>query len=103
VIETDTESNDSDNDKMAAAAKPDVMSMMDSKNSMVRLIIYAKMKKMIKNYQINDLPQLDKRLIRGIYNRRLKDTYELEKKPMTILERIMNSDIGGAEGIDRED
>ena len=73
VIESDTNTDDSDCDRRAAATKPEVMKMMDSKNPMVRMVIFGRMKKMVKNYQLQEIPPLDKRLIRGLYDKRLKD------------------------------
>jgi hypothetical protein len=104
VIETDTNTEDSDCDRRAAASKPEVMKMMGSRNPMVRMVVFGRMKKMVKNYQLGELPHLDKRLIRGLYDKRLKDRYEISNdlKGKSLLDRIVGANIEGATGIEVE-
>ena len=46
---------------------------MENKNPMIRLVLFGKMKKMIKSYEGAKFEQIDKRLFRGLFTRNLKD------------------------------
>ena len=46
---------------------------MDSKNPMIRLIIYGKLKRMMKSYVGDKVKPVDKKLMRGVFIRKIKD------------------------------
>ena len=46
---------------------------MESKNPFVRLVIFGKMKRMITSFKDSKLKEIDKRLLRGLFIRKLKD------------------------------
>jgi len=46
---------------------------MESKNPMIKLVIFGKLKKMINSYKNQKLGDIDKRLLRGLFIRKLKD------------------------------
>ncbi|CDW79542.1 UNKNOWN [Stylonychia lemnae] len=68
LIETSSSSEDSDNNKNYYTSK-----LMESKNPMIRLVIFGKLKKMVQSYKNQKLKELDKRLLRGLFIRKLKD------------------------------
>lgn len=47
--------------------------MMESKNPVVRLAIFGRLKRMVNSYRQSKLKTLDRRLLRGIFIRNLKD------------------------------
>ena len=49
------------------------MEGMESKNPMVRLSIYARMKRMVQDYRRQKVTEIDKRLLRGIFMKNIKD------------------------------
>lgn len=68
LLETSSSSCDSDNNN-----KFDSIKLMESKNPMIRLVIFGKLKRMINSYRKNDLEIIDRRLLRGLFIRNLKD------------------------------
>jgi len=46
---------------------------MDSNNPLIRLGIYGKIKRMIGTYKNDPLDTTDRRIMRGLYIKRLKD------------------------------
>ena len=46
---------------------------MESKNPMIRLVIFGKLKRMIKSYKNIELQTIDRRLFRGLFLKNLKD------------------------------
>ena len=67
LIETSSTSSDSDDNKF------DELKLMESKNPMIRLTIFGRIKKMITSYRNTKLRTFDRRLLRGLYLRNLKD------------------------------
>jgi hypothetical protein len=49
---------------------------MESENPLIKLLIYAKLKKMMLGFDGTELSFLDRNLIRGIFKRRNKDFSE---------------------------
>ena len=49
------------------------MNMMESRNPMVRLTSFGKIKKIIKSYNEIELNETDKRVIRGLFVKNLRD------------------------------
>lgn len=46
---------------------------MESKNPMIRLVFFGKIKKMMMSYQNTKIKNIDRRLFRGLFMRNLKD------------------------------
>ena len=85
LIESQSSSSDSDDNKY------DTMKFMENKNPMLRLIVYGKLKKMMMSYVGQKVKSIDKKLIRGIYVRKIKDFQEdLNEKTgkTTMLEKL---------------
>lgn len=64
---------------------------MESSNPMIRLVIFGKMKKMIKSYEGTKLKSIDRRIFRGLFIRNLKDFDEDYKEKIankTLLMRL---------------
>ena len=64
---------------------------MESKNPMVRLVVFGRLKRMIQSYKTQKLKAIDKRLLRGLLQNKLRDFDEdhLEKiKNQSLLTRI---------------
>ena len=68
LLETSSSSQDSDNNNQF-----DTMKLMESRNPMIKLVIFGRIKKMMKSYYGTKLKNLDRRLFRGLFVRSLKD------------------------------
>ena len=68
IIESSSSSGDSDSNN-----KLDLMNMMESKNPMVRLASFAKIKTVIQSYKGVEINETDRRALRGLYVKNLKD------------------------------
>ena len=53
---------------------------MESNNPMVRLITYGKVKKMVTQFEDNKLDTMEKNMLRGMYQRKLKDFAEEQRE-----------------------
>lgn len=69
-METSTSSSDSDDNLY------EPMRLMENKNPLVRLVIYGKIKKMVKAFKDQNVDSLEKNLMRGMFKRKLKDFNE---------------------------
>ena len=49
---------------------------MESKNPMVRLVTYGNIKKMMTEFEDKKLDNMEKNMLRGMYQRKLKDFAE---------------------------
>jgi hypothetical protein len=49
------------------------MKLMYSKNPMIKLLIYGKIKRMMKTYLGAELKNEDRNLLRGVFTKRIKD------------------------------
>ena len=67
LIDSDKSSEDSDHHRF------DTVKLMESENPMIRFVIYGKIKKMINSYRGTKLKEIDKRLLRGLFIKNLKD------------------------------
>ena len=56
------------------------MRLMESNNPMVRLITYGKVKKMVTQFEDNKLDTMEKNMLRGMYQRKLKDFAEEQRE-----------------------
>ena len=52
------------------------MRLMENKNPLVRLVVYGKIKKMMKEFKDKDIDPLEKNMMRGMFRRKLKDFVE---------------------------
>jgi hypothetical protein len=68
MIESSSSSGDSDTYNMF-----DQMNMMESKNPMVRLVVFGKMKNIISTFKKDKLNDTDRKALRGLFIKRLKD------------------------------
>ena len=65
------------------------MRLMENKNPLVRLVVYGKVKKMMKQFKGNKIDSLEKNMMRGMFRRKLKDFGEnMEDNPQTLEERL---------------
>lgn len=68
LIETSSSSQDSDTNNQFDSAK-----LMESKNPMIKLVFFGKLKRMMTSYLNTRLKTIDRRLLRGLFIRNLKD------------------------------
>ena len=85
LIETSSSSEDSDDQN-----KLNKIRLMDSPNPFIKLGAIARIKRLLDTYKIDSLDNTDKRLIRGLYLRKLKDydeqgTVENKMKLMSLI------------------
>ena len=91
IIESSSSSGDSD-----TVNKFDMMNMMESKNPNVRLSVYGKIKKVINSYKNMELSEIDRRALRGLFVKNLKEFDEDHRERMSklpLLERLLSDDI----------
>lgn len=72
-------------------SKFDTIRLMDNPNPLIRLSIFGRLKKMIKGYQGTKIETIDRRILRGLYLRNLKDFDEKiidEMSNISLLERL---------------
>lgn len=78
IIESSSSSGDSDSNN-----KLDLMNMMESKNPMLRFTVYAKLKKIMNTYHDQTLTEIDRRILRGLFVKHLKDFDEDHRHTMS--------------------
>jgi hypothetical protein len=64
---------------------------MDSKSPLIRLSVFGKLKKIMSSYVNQPLKETDRRLLRGLYRRKLRDFDEdqaLKNQRMSLIERL---------------
>lgn len=86
LIETSSSSNDSDGN-----SKDDILTLMEHKNPQVKLAVFGKLKKMVGTYKHEKLKNIDRRLLRGLFLRNLKDFDEDQREngsKMSLLARL---------------
>ena len=76
LIETSSSSSDSDDNNN------ETLRLMESKNPMVRLVVYGKLKRMMDSFKQGKLAPTEKNLMRGIFLRTIKDFKEDYKEKM---------------------
>eukprot|EP00347_Sterkiella_histriomuscorum_P017701 403348330 len=85
LLETASESSDSDDNNL------DTMSLMESQNPLIRLVIFGKLKKMMGDFKGKKLKYMERNLMRGVFQRKLKDFQdELNDKAenQTLFDRL---------------
>lgn len=58
----------------------DQMRLMEDKNPMMRLVIFGKMKKMMNKYQNHQINDFDRRLLRGLFLKKMRDFDEEQRE-----------------------
>eukprot|EP00347_Sterkiella_histriomuscorum_P023730 403333580 len=92
LLETASESSDSDDNNL------DTMHLMESQNPLIRLVIFGKLKKMINDYKGKKPKYMERNLMRGVFQRKLKDFQEeLNDKAenYTLFQRLKGQMIEG--------
>ncbi|CDW82531.1 UNKNOWN [Stylonychia lemnae] len=85
LLETTSESSDSDDNNL------DTLTLMESQNPLIRLVIYGKLKKMMKAFEGQKLKTVERNLMRGVFQRKLKDFQEEiidQNENRTLLQRL---------------
>jgi hypothetical protein len=67
-VETSSSSEESDYE-----AKYDTVKRMDSRNPFVRLSTFGKLKRIVTSYKNHQIDTTDRRILRGLFRKRLKD------------------------------
>jgi hypothetical protein len=70
--------------------------MMESKNAAVRLSVYGKIKKVMSSYKDLELTEIDRRVLRGLFVKNLKEFDEEHRERMSklpLLERLLSDNI----------
>jgi hypothetical protein len=70
LVETDSSSSDSDDNLY------EPMRLMENRNPLVRLVTFGKVKKMIKEFKDQNVDNLERNMMRGMFRRKLKDFSE---------------------------
>lgn len=89
LVETTSDSQDSDE-----GGKLDTLKLMDSKNPLIRLSIFGRLKRIVETYKGEQLTSTDRSILRGIYKRHLKDFDEdlaEKEKNLTLFKRLKES------------
>ena len=68
LVETSSSSEESDYE-----AKYDTVKRMDSSNPLVRLSTFGKLKRIVTSYKNHPIDTTDRRILRGLFRKRLKD------------------------------
>ena len=69
-------------------SKYDTIRLMDSKSPLIQFGLYGKLKRVVSTYLDHPLDTTDRRILRGLYQKKLKDFDEEEeqiRKSMTYL------------------
>ena len=72
------------------------MNMMESKNPTVRLSVYGKIKKIMNSYKDLELTEVDRKALRGLFVKNLKEFDEEHRERMSklpLLDRLRSDDI----------
>ena len=72
------------------------MNMMESKNPTVRLSVYGKIKKVMSSYKELQLTEIDRKALRGLFVKNLKEFDEEHRERMSklpLLDRLRSDDI----------
>ena len=86
LVETSSSSEESDYD-----AKNDTVRRMDSSNPVIRLATFSKLKKVVTSYKEDELDMADRRILRGLFKKKLKDfdeKHEQSWKKLTLHSRM---------------
>jgi hypothetical protein len=86
IVESSSSSEESDYD-----AKYDTVRRMDSSNPLIRLSTYGKLKRIVSSYKNHPLDTTDRRILRGLFRKRLKDfdeEHEQSWQKMALYRRL---------------
>jgi hypothetical protein len=81
LVETSSSSEESDYE-----AKNDTVRRMDSSSSYIRFATYSKLKKVVTSYKDDELDTTDRRILRGLFRKNLKDFDEKQEPSWKKLE-----------------
>ena len=85
LIETSSSSSDSDDNRF------DTVRLMENPNPMIRMVMYGKLKKMMKGFLGRKIEPLERNMMRGMFIRKIKDFAEEAKELAeneTMFERL---------------
>lgn len=85
LIETSSSSSDSDDNEF------DAVRLMENPNPMVKMVMYGKLKKMMRGFLGRKIKPLERNMMRGMFIRRMKDfNEEMQElaKQETMLDRL---------------
>jgi hypothetical protein len=88
LIESETSSSDSEGNEY------ETLKLMESKNPVIRLAVFGKMKKMIESFGGATLKSDEKNLIRGVFVRKIKDYKEdaiAKNKDLSLMDRLLGA------------
>ena len=74
LIETSSSSSDSDHNDF------DPVRLMESKNPLVKLVTYGKIKKMMMQFKGENVTNIERNMMRGMFKRKLKDFAEDQRE-----------------------
>eukprot|EP00347_Sterkiella_histriomuscorum_P013675 403363802 len=83
LIETDSSSSNSDDGKM------ETLSLLENKNPLIKLVIFSKIQKMMKQFKDKKLKPIEMNLIRGVFQRRLKDYDEDDRSQSIYIRKLV--------------
>ncbi len=83
MIESSSSSGDSDSNN-----RLDIMNLMESKKPMVRFTVYTKLKKIMNSLNDQTLSDIDRRILRGLFVKHLKDFDEEQREVMSQIPLI---------------
>ena len=89
IIESESSSGDSDTNN-----KFDSVNLMEHRNPLMRLVIFGKLKKIVTGFKDQELQETDKRLIRGLFVKHIKDfddEYREKMRSIPLMQRIAYS------------
>ena len=84
----------SSSDEASDDGKFEVLNLFSNKNAFVRLSMFGKIKKMIKSFEGKKLLDLDKNLMKGVFQRKLQDFDEDQYENLkfkSLLERLKDN------------
>ena len=102
-METSSSSEESDYE-----AKNDTVRLMDSSNPLIRLATFSKLKKVVTSYKDDELDTTDRRILRGLFRKNLKDfdeKHEQSWKKLALQTRMKNGrevTPGNVDGINQD-
>jgi hypothetical protein len=95
LVETSSSSEESDYE-----AKNDTVRLMDSSNPFIRLATFSKLKKVVTSYKDDELDKTDRRILRGLFRKNLKDFDEKHEQSWKklVLQTRMKSGLEATPG-----
>ncbi|CDW87303.1 UNKNOWN [Stylonychia lemnae] len=85
LIETSSDSSDSDDNHL------DPLRLIESPNPIIRLVTLGKLKRMMKSLRGKKIQKIERNLLRGVFQRKIKDYEEDQRqrnKQMTLIQKL---------------